>query len=223
MCISSFTPPTEPGILPTASANTTLRRTVPFFRCNRPAGIFVKKLNSASEPTATRAGTFRPKIRIGSSRTPPPTPLMPISTPTKKPTRILAASSGISGSRYSPARLTPMKPSRSRCRMISWAASPGDRSEEHTSELQSLRHLVCRLLLEKTKHSPRRVDHQSAHHLTDTAATALGPASVRVRRQPVAIGLRGQLHGRQASSFFFFNQTGPRQFLPLPLPVLSPP
>src|SRR5258705_1874302 len=26
-----------------------------------------------------------------------------------------------------------------------------DRSEEHTSELQSLRHLVCRLLLEKKK------------------------------------------------------------------------
>src|SRR5215831_21408360 len=28
---------------------------------------------------------------------------------------------------------------------------PGVRSEEHTSELQSLRHLVCRLLLEKKK------------------------------------------------------------------------
>src|ERR1039458_3116877 len=28
----------------------------------------------------------------------------------------------------------------------------GHRSEEHTSELQSLRHLVCRLLLEKKKH-----------------------------------------------------------------------
>src|SRR5471030_3466293 len=27
------------------------------------------------------------------------------------------------------------------------------RSEEHTSELQSLRHLVCRLLLEKKKHT----------------------------------------------------------------------
>src|SRR5436853_3655218 len=27
------------------------------------------------------------------------------------------------------------------------------RSEEHTSELQSLRHLVCRLLLEKKKHN----------------------------------------------------------------------
>src|SRR5947199_4811296 len=28
----------------------------------------------------------------------------------------------------------------------------GSRSEEHTSELQSLRHLVCRLLLEKKKY-----------------------------------------------------------------------
>src|SRR5262245_3198318 len=33
-----------------------------------------------------------------------------------------------------------------------WAQSTGgERSEEHTSELQSLRHLVCRLLLEKKK------------------------------------------------------------------------
>src|SRR2546425_9043592 len=29
------------------------------------------------------------------------------------------------------------------------------RSEEHTSELQSLAYLVCRLLLEKKKHNPR--------------------------------------------------------------------
>src|SRR5437899_8045412 len=29
----------------------------------------------------------------------------------------------------------------------------GNRSEEHTSELQSLRHLVCRLLLEKKKNT----------------------------------------------------------------------
>src|SRR5258705_6038902 len=29
---------------------------------------------------------------------------------------------------------------------------PLERSEEHTSELQSLRHLVCRLLLEKKQH-----------------------------------------------------------------------
>src|SRR5258705_3332228 len=31
------------------------------------------------------------------------------------------------------------------------------RSEEHTSELQSLRHLVCRLLLEKKKKTPYHV------------------------------------------------------------------
>src|SRR2546422_3213195 len=32
---------------------------------------------------------------------------------------------------------------------------PRVRSEEHTSELQSRLHLVCRLLLEKKKHQPR--------------------------------------------------------------------
>src|SRR5947199_5394449 len=37
-------------------------------------------------------------------------------------------------------------------------ASPDDRSEEHTSELQSLRHLVCRLLLEKKKKKKLRLD-----------------------------------------------------------------
>src|SRR5438876_11852231 len=34
---------------------------------------------------------------------------------------------------------------------ISWSGRGADRSEEHTSELQSPVHLVCRLLLEKKK------------------------------------------------------------------------
>src|SRR2546425_7735970 len=34
-------------------------------------------------------------------------------------------------------------------------AGPGPRSEEHTSELQSLAYLVCRLLLVKKKQPPR--------------------------------------------------------------------
>src|ERR1035438_7877333 len=34
-------------------------------------------------------------------------------------------------------------------RGASWRKARNSRSEEHTSELQSLRHLVCRLLLEK--------------------------------------------------------------------------
>src|SRR5437899_7290725 len=51
------------------------------------------------------------------------------------------------------------------------------RSEEHTSELQSLRHLVCRLLLEKkTRHvwrmpnSPQMVSRSLAH---DTRSAAI--------------------------------------------------
>src|SRR5690348_18388092 len=38
------------------------------------------------------------------------------------------------------------------------AFSTRSRSEEHTSELQSPVHLVCRLLLEKKKHSKNRPD-----------------------------------------------------------------
>src|SRR5437899_5983190 len=43
------------------------------------------------------------------------------------------------------------------------------RSEEHTSELQSLRHLVCRLLLEKKKNIMKTPD-EGNHYLyaTDT-------------------------------------------------------
>src|SRR5258705_9462138 len=64
-------------------------------------------------------------------------------------------------------------PSRERCRrrILSSAArdkrrerSQEYRSEEHTSELQSLRHLVCRLLLEKkkTKNTLQRESRASA-------------------------------------------------------------
>src|ERR1035438_10602603 len=37
------------------------------------------------------------------------------------------------------------------------------RSEEHTSELQSLRHLVCRLLLEKKKHNIHALPTHATH------------------------------------------------------------
>src|SRR2546425_8913290 len=55
--------------------------------------------------------------------------------------------------------------------------SPVDRSEEHTSELQSLAYLVCRLLLEKKKqtsshcgHAPMRL--QIARDLPSAARSA---------------------------------------------------
>src|SRR2546429_2389650 len=44
--------------------------------------------------------------------------------------------------------------------------SPADRSEEHTSELQSRLHLVCRLLLEKKKTITEYLSqHVQRHHL----------------------------------------------------------
>src|SRR5262245_64813090 len=44
---------------------------------------------------------------------------------------------------------------------------PRRRSEEHTSELQSLRHLVCRLLLEKKKQKiNRNIKHKKKNEKT---------------------------------------------------------
>src|SRR6202011_3696985 len=45
------------------------------------------------------------------------------------------------------------------------------RSEEHTSELQSPMYLVCRLLLEKTRNSPRQIKRR-ASVITVVALTA---------------------------------------------------
>src|SRR2546422_7475128 len=58
---------------------------------------------------------------------------------------------------------------------LSWHPCLGERSEEHTSELQSRLHLVCRLLLEKKKKtedireglaSPRQSDMSDAGRTT---------------------------------------------------------
>src|SRR5215213_8033311 len=45
------------------------------------------------------------------------------------------------------------------------------RSEEHTSELQSLTNLVCRLLLEKKKQANLPRLHQRQHHYSSTVQT----------------------------------------------------
>src|SRR5258708_13364397 len=64
------------------------------------------------------------------------------------------------------------------------APSPcGGRSEEHTSELQSPDHLVCRLLLEKKKNKITHLDPQDrVHgppHSTDSAPSPTTPADSR--------------------------------------------
>src|SRR5205814_9862399 len=64
---------------------------------------------------------------------------------------------------------SPPSPTSSSCPAAQTSGTTGSRSgwrsEEHTSELQSLRHLVCRLLLEKKKND---FDHfiiaERSHH-----------------------------------------------------------
>src|ERR1035441_6679435 len=76
------------------------------------------------------------------------------------------------------------------------------RSEEHTSELQSLRHLVCRLLLEKQALGPR-----------PGGGIRLG------RRRPARAGRSGGVPGRAVHRLFFFNDGPPPDFSILPPPA----
>src|SRR2546422_8456505 len=56
------------------------------------------------------------------------------------------------------------------------AVRGGPRSEEHTSELQSRLHLVCRLLLEKKKNKKidATTDHKTGSHKSSRSQTRCG-------------------------------------------------
>src|ERR1035438_8043022 len=69
------------------------------------------------------------------------------------------------------------------------------RSEEHTSELQSLRQLVCRLLLEKNKQTKTGTWHGSA--------PGWFPGKKLVANAPIAIDLPGLKNFYYASHCFF--------------------
>src|ERR1039458_5725036 len=89
------------------------------------------------------------------------------------------------------------------------------RSEEHTSELQSLRHLVCRLLLEKkttTRTPPHLVDVGCRRACPSPAGAGRGPASatIHLRRS------RPTTH-RRCFHFFFFNDTATTEIYTLSL------
>src|SRR2546428_9000494 len=69
--------------------------------------------------------------------------------------RVVSVPLGLRGERQ--LLLDPVQAARDRCRH-------GDRSEEHTSELQSRSDLVCRLLLEKKKIDSRRTPVAPLHN-----------------------------------------------------------
>src|SRR3954470_12039516 len=79
------------------------------------------------------------------------------------------------------------------------------RSEEHTSELQSRRDLVCRLLLEKTRRSRRRSSARARTWWHATTSCLRGRAATWRRRS-----------GSRSSSFFF-NDTATTEIYPLSL------
>src|SRR2546429_5239475 len=81
-------------------------------------------------------------------RRPPRSTLFPYTTLFRSPSSSAYAPPIRSPSLASPCFLSPSASSR---RSSPPTAPPASRSEEHTSELQSRLHLVCRLLLEKKK------------------------------------------------------------------------
>src|SRR5204862_8150019 len=97
-----------------------------------------------------------------SSRPPPTSTLFPYTDALP-----ISRSSGVTSARYrsplpAPSLSATGIPSRYRIRFVATPAttSPGvTRSEEHTSELQSRRDLVCRLLLEKKKQTNQGMQH----------------------------------------------------------------
>src|SRR2546425_9408447 len=88
-------------------------------------------------------------------RRPPRSTLFPYTTLFRSATRLLLRPRAPCGRDGRPEGLAGARPRRLRCRS-GWAGRRivgAGRSEEHTSELQSLAYLVCRLLLEKKKNN----------------------------------------------------------------------
>src|SRR2546425_5779373 len=99
-------------------------------------------------------------------RRPPRSTLFPYTTLFRSHGRILPRKGYVAMLRAAHDALRSMTTEeRARCHFVVVGDTPEDirpdhlRSEEHTSELQSLAYLVCRLLLEKKKKEPNHPDH----------------------------------------------------------------
>src|SRR6202042_71322 len=95
------------------------------------------------------------------------------------------------------------------------------RSEEHTSELQSRRDLVCRLLLEKKKTKKRRIARSSGGW--EPGAVRTNATTALPRPRPCIVYLVPGLCTFSKFFFFFFlSDRPPPNFFPLPLPAALP-
>src|ERR1035437_8915851 len=96
-----------------------------------------------------------------------------------------------------------------------------DRSEEHTSELQSRQYLVCRLLLEKLRDAPATKRDIGRPHAPPHATTSRRQLARRISVVRRAIRQLASEHQRH-DCFFFLMKQGPHRLPPLP-PVPPPP
>src|SRR3989304_4722801 len=95
------------------------------------------------------------------------------------------------------------------------ALSMKRRSEEHTSELQSRLHLVCRLLLEKKK---KKHTHRTIRPSTTTHTVARGARPAACLGCSSAVGpSRAMLVHSYTFLFFFFNDTATTEIYTLSL------
>src|SRR5471030_2385828 len=91
------------------------------------------------------------------------------------------------------------------------------RSEEHTSELQSLRHLVCRLLLEKKKTDPEGLAHQAEIKMKTNSNFVATPAGLCKQADlPVNTG-SNFVANSPLDILFFFNDTATTEIYTLSL------
>src|SRR5262245_63105887 len=97
-------------------------------------------------------------------RRPPRSTLFPYTTLFRSPRQVefcLKIFCKLLTKRYSPTRswmgVMKRRPREARLHEFDACSARSGRSEEHTSELQSLRHLVCRLLLEKKKQKTEQI------------------------------------------------------------------
>src|SRR3954449_13100605 len=91
------------------------------------------------------------------------------------------------------------------------------RSEEHTSELQSHSHLVCRLLLEKKQALQARVPPAGRVSRAPGSRPYAGTAGAREERGRGVEGAGLRAVGRDVR-LFVFNDAGPPEIHPLSLP-----
>src|SRR6476660_2605007 len=92
----------------------------------------------------------------------------------------------------------------------------GARSEEHTSELQSPDHLVCRLLLEKKK-KPCCATCLHKHYINNQIKTQTKPRERRRRTPNPQPKIRRRSRPRKLRKPFFFNDTATTEIYPLSL------